>query len=43
MERRDEKYLLHGFIEMDKGFFEGHRKKDEEVLVASQQRSFTGN
>lgn len=28
MGRRDEKYDLDGFIEMDEGFFEGHRKKE---------------
>jgi hypothetical protein len=27
MGNRDEKYQLDGFIEMDEGFFEGHRKK----------------
>ncbi len=32
MGHRDEKYTLDGFIEMDEGFFEGHRKKDEEGL-----------
>lgn len=32
MGRRDEKYDLDGFIEMDEGFFEGHRKKPEEGL-----------
>lgn len=29
MGHRDEKYLLDGYIEMDEGFFEGHRKKEE--------------
>ncbi|WP_394767871.1 IS1595 family transposase [Ferruginibacter sp.] len=33
MGQRDEKYDLDGFIEMDEGFFEGHRKKDEEGLI----------
>jgi transposase-like protein len=33
MGSRDEKYTLDGFIEMDEGFFEGHRKKDEEGLI----------
>ena len=33
MGRRDEKYKLDGFIEMDEGFFEGHRKKAEEGLI----------
>ena len=28
MGHRDDKYRLDGFIEMDEGFFEGHRKKD---------------
>jgi hypothetical protein len=28
MGHRDNKYSLDGFIEMDEGFFEGHRKKD---------------
>ena len=35
MGHRDEKYLLDGFIEMDEGFFEGHRKKAEEGLIVS--------
>jgi len=26
---RDEKYSLDGIIEMDEGFFEGHRKREE--------------
>ena len=30
MGHRDDSYLLDGFIEMDEGFFEGHRKKDED-------------
>jgi len=30
MGHRDEKYPLDGFIEMDEGFFEGHRKKDDQ-------------
>jgi hypothetical protein len=29
MGSRDDSYMLDGFIEMDEGFFEGHRKKDE--------------
>jgi transposase-like protein len=33
MGRRDEKYKLDGFIEMDEGFFEGHRKKAQEGLI----------
>lgn len=32
MGHRDDKYTLDGFIEMDEGFFEGHRKKVEECL-----------
>lgn len=31
MGRRDDKYRLDGFIEMDEGFFEGHRKKDDDM------------
>ena len=27
MGNRNEKYQLNGFIEMDEGFFEGHKKK----------------
>jgi len=30
MGHRDDKYQLDEFIEMDEGFFEGHRKKDDE-------------
>lgn len=30
MGHRDDKYNLDGFIEMDEGFFEGHRKRNEE-------------
>lgn len=33
MGNRDNKYKLDGFIEMDEGFFEGHRKKDENELI----------
>ena len=33
MGSRDEKYQLDGFIEMDEGFFEGHRKKEEDGLI----------
>jgi hypothetical protein len=33
MGSRDEKYELDGFIEMDEGFFEGHRKKDDEGVI----------
>lgn len=31
MGHRDDKYRLDGFIEMDEGFFEGHRKKDKDM------------
>ncbi len=31
---RDEKYQLDGFIEMDESFFEGHRKKENDSLLA---------
>ena len=30
MRHRDDQYTLDGYIEMDEGFFEGHRKKDAE-------------
>lgn len=33
MGRRDEKYTLDGYIEMDEGFFEGYRKHDEDGLI----------
>src|ERR1039458_8334318 len=29
MGHRDDKYTLDDFVEMDEGFFEGHRKKDK--------------
>lgn len=32
MGHRDDKYSLDGFIEMDEGFFEGHRKKEVATL-----------
>lgn len=32
MGHRDDKYSLGGFIEMDEGFFEGHRKKDTQSI-----------
>ena len=32
MGHRDDKYSLDGYIEMDEGFFEGHRKKDTAVV-----------
>ena len=38
MGRRDEKYTLDGFIEMDEGFFEGHRKKDDEGLITKPSK-----
>ena len=31
MGHRDDKYRLDGFIEMEEGFFEGHRKKDKDI------------
>jgi len=34
MGHRDDKYQLDEFIEMDEGFFEGHRKKDNDGLIA---------
>ena len=34
MGHRDAKYTLDGFIEMDEGFFEGHRKKSEEDFIS---------
>ena len=39
MGNRDEKYQLNGFIEMDEGFFEGHRKKDEEFLTVKPAKA----
>jgi hypothetical protein len=39
MGNRDEKYQLNGFIEMDEGFFEGHRKKDEECLTVKPAKA----
>lgn len=36
MGNRDEKYLLDGFIEMDEGFFEGHRKNEDDTLAAKR-------
>lgn len=33
MGQRDEKYQLDGYIEMDEGFFEGHRKKQGDALI----------
>ncbi len=32
MGHRDDKYCLDGFIEMDEGFFEGHRKKADDNI-----------
>jgi len=34
MGHRDAKYTLDRFIEMDEGFFEGHRKRSEEDLIS---------
>src|SRR5665647_1852341 len=34
MGHRDAKYILDGFIEMDEGFFEGHRKRSEEGFIS---------
>src|SRR5678810_918257 len=31
MGHRDDKYTLDGYIEMDEGFFEGHRKKEDDL------------
>ena len=39
MGNRDEKYQLNGFIEMDEGFFEGHRKKDKECLTVKPAKA----
>jgi len=33
MGHRDAKYTLDGFIEMDEGFFEGHRKRSDEDFI----------
>lgn len=33
MGHRDDKYQLDEFIEMDEAFFEGHRKKDDNILI----------
>ena len=33
MGQRDEKYKLDGYIEMDEGFFEVHRKKEVDDLI----------
>lgn len=38
MGQRDEKYQLDGYIEMDEGFFEGHRKKDAETLIVKPKK-----
>lgn len=35
MGHRDDRYKLDEFIEMDEGFFEGHRKKDDNILGTS--------
>lgn len=34
MGHRDDTYQLEAYIEMDEGFFEGHRKKDTDDLIA---------
>ena len=36
MGNRDNKYTLDGFIEMDEGFFEGHRKKEDSMGQSSK-------
>jgi ribosomal protein L37AE/L43A len=36
MGSRDNKYKLEGFTEMDEGFFEGHRKKEDEQAEGEQ-------
>jgi transposase-like protein len=36
MGNRDEQYKLDGFIEMDEGFFEGHRKKENPDSIVSK-------
>lgn len=38
MGTRDKRYILDGYIEMDEGFFEGHRKKPQEVISAEQPK-----
>jgi transposase-like protein len=35
MGHKDDSYRLDGFIEMDEGFFEGHRKKDNPTMSSS--------
>jgi len=41
MGHRDDKYVLDGYIEMDEGFFEGHRKKQDEVATKEMDRQVT--
>lgn len=36
MGSRDDSYTLDGYVEMDEGFFEGHRKKTEDGLDAKE-------
>lgn len=36
MGNRDDKYTLDGYIEMDEGFFEGHRKKQQDGSAAKE-------
>jgi hypothetical protein len=31
MGTRDKRYVFNGYIEMDEGFFEGHRKKPQDI------------
>jgi len=38
MGNRDDKYKLTGFIEMDEAFFEGHRKKADELCEGKQPK-----
>jgi len=38
MGHRDDTYTLDGYIEMDEGFFEGHRKKEDSVPVKEIDR-----
>ena len=42
MGHKDDCYTLDGYMEMDEGFFEGHRKKDSPVPEANQQNNQTG-
>ena len=38
MGTRDERYRLDGYIEMDEGFFEGHRKKSQDLPVGKEPK-----